>query len=244
MIQLQDIAKIYRAHDGPEVRALSDVSLEIAEGEFVAIVGVSGSGKSTLMNIMGMLDQPTSGSYRFDGEEVARLGIDKLARIRNGKLGFVFQSFHLLPRTSALENVELPLVYSDRSDVRGLARRALRAVDLEDRVSHHPGEMSGGQQQRVAIARALVNEPDVIFADEPTGNLDTRSGLEVIGIFQQLNRQGKTIVLVTHDTLIAGHAGRILRIADGRIVADEAVAQPKSAAEALAGMPGETAAAP
>jgi putative ABC transport system ATP-binding protein len=236
VIELLNISKIYQKEGEPEVRALLDVSLIIKEGEFLSIVGVSGSGKSTLMNIMGMLDQPTSGSYIFNGQEVGQLGIDELAKIRNNKIGFVFQSFHLLPRTSALENVELPLVYSDRSDLKDLARRALRAVGLEDRMNHHPGELSGGQQQRVAIARALVNEPDIIFADEPTGNLDSRSGMEVIAIFQELNQQGKTIVLVTHDAIIAEHSHRILRITDGKIVSDEQIQTPKIARDVLAEM--------
>lgn len=220
MIQLSQIEKTYHTSVDSQVRALIGIDLLIQQGEFVAILGASGSGKSTLMNIMGLLDRPTGGSYRFDDREVARLTIDELARIRNRRIGFVFQSFHLLPRTSALENVELPLIYSDRSEFRTLAEKALAAVGLEDRMSHSPSELSGGQQQRVAIARALVNEPDIIFADEPTGNLDSKAGMEIIEIFKSLNRQGKTIVLVTHDEVLARHASRIVRLSDGRLVED------------------------
>lgn len=239
MIQLNNVSKEYRKNESLSVNALQDVSLEIKPGEFLAIVGPSGSGKSTLMNILGMLDVPTEGSYLLDNLEVSGLDIDELAKLRNQKVGFVFQLFHLLPRTSAKENVELPLIYSERSDVKNLALNALKAVGLEDRVNHFPSELSGGEQQRVAIARSLVNDPDIIFADEPTGNLDSRSGLEVISIFQDLNLKGKTIVLVTHDQNIAEHSRRIIRISDGKIVADESVAQPKNAAEELAKLPPE-----
>ena len=239
MIQLHNISKEYRKNEILSVNALQDVSLEIKQGEFVAIVGPSGSGKSTLMNVMGLLDVPTNGSYLLDNSEVSGLDIDKLAKLRNQKVGFVFQSFHLLPRTSAKENVELPLIYSDRSDVKKLAFSALKAVGLEDRVNHFPSELSGGEQQRVAIARSLVNDPDIIFADEPTGNLDSRSGLEIISIFQALNLRGKTVVLVTHDQNIAEHCRRIIRISDGKIVADEAVAQPKNASVELSKLPPE-----
>jgi ABC-type lipoprotein export system ATPase subunit len=239
MIQLQGIHKIYHTSSDTQVAALVDVSLEIRAGEFVAIVGASGSGKSTLMNLMGLLDQPTRGSYRLDQQEVGQLTIDELASIRNQRIGFVFQAFHLLPRTSALENVELPLIYSSSSDLRGPARKALAAVGLQDRLNHFPGELSGGQQQRVAIARALVNEPDVIFADEPTGNLDSRAGLEIIAIFQDLNRQHKTIVLVTHDEDLAQHAQRIIRLSDGRVVEDVPVTTPKDASAYLASLPTE-----
>lgn len=233
MIQLHNISKEYRKNEDLSVNALLDVSLEIKQGEFVAIVGPSGSGKSTLMNILGLLDVPTKGSYLLENSEVSGLDIDELAKLRNQKLGFVFQSFHLLPRTSAKENVELPLIYSDRSDVKNLASNALKAVGLEDRVNHFTGELSGGEQQRVAIARSLVNDPDIIFADEPTGNLDSRSGLEIISIFQDLNLKGKTIVLVTHDRNIAEHARRIIRISDGQIVADESIEKPRIAAAEL-----------
>ena len=230
MIQLRNISKEFRKNENVSVKALQDVTLDIQPGEFVAIVGPSGSGKSTLMNIMGLLDVPTEGTYLLDTKEVSGLDIDALAKLRNQKVGFVFQSFHLLARTSARENVELPLIYSDRSDIKSLAANALKAVGLGDRMSHFPSELSGGEQQRVAIARSLVNEPDIIFADEPTGNLDTRSGLEIISIFQDLNEKGKTIVLVTHDQNIAEHCRRIVRISDGKIQSDESVTQPKKAA--------------
>jgi len=239
MIRLQNISKEYRKNERILVNALQDVSLEIKPGEFVAIVGPSGSGKSTLMNILGLLDVPTKGSYLLENSEVSGLDIDELAKLRNEKVGFVFQSFHLLPRTSAKENVELPLIYSDRSDVKNLAFSALKAVGLEDRVNHFPSELSGGEQQRVAIARSLVNDPDIIFADEPTGNLDSRSGLEIISIFQDLNLKGKTLVLVTHDQNIAEHCRRIIRISDGQIVADESIEQPKIAAVELTKLPSE-----
>jgi ABC-type lipoprotein export system ATPase subunit len=237
MIALHNLDKVYRTAANHEVRALDGIELEVAEGEFLAIVGASGSGKSTLMNIMGLLDQPTRGSYQFAGREVSGLSIDELAKLRNECFGFVFQSFHLLPRTSAVENVELPLIYSDRSDMQALAKRALAAVGLEDRMTHHASELSGGQQQRVAIARALVNEPRVILADEPTGNLDSRSGVEIIEIFQRLNREGRTVVLVTHDETLARYAHRIVRLSDGRIVEDAEVAGPKDAVAELATAP-------
>lgn len=233
MIQLRNIGKEYCKNESVTVKALRDVTLDIKPGEFVAISGPSGSGKSTLMNIMGLLDIPTEGSYLLDTREVSGLDIDALAKLRNQKVGFVFQTFHLLARTSAKENVELPLIYSDRSDIKNLALKSLEAVGLGDRVNHFPSELSGGEQQRVAIARSLVNDPDIIFADEPTGNLDSQSGLEIISIFQDLNEKGKTIVLVTHDQNIAEHCRRIVRISDGMIKADESVAQPKKAAEEL-----------
>ena len=236
MIQLQKVTKIYRKNESVAVQALQDVSLNIQPGEFVAIIGSSGSGKSTLMNIIGLLDRPTGGSYFLDDRDVRGFGIDELARIRNQKFGFVFQSFHLLARTSALENVELPLIYSDRSDLAGLAKKALKVVGLGDRAHHDPSELSGGEQQRVAIARALVNDPEIILADEPTGNLDFRSGLEIISIFQELSKSGRTIVLITHDQNIAEHARRIIRIADGKIANDEQVNQPKDAAKELASL--------
>jgi ABC-type lipoprotein export system ATPase subunit len=227
MIQLNGIEKIYERSEGTPVMALAEIDLSIRSGEFVSIVGASGSGKSTLMNIMGLLDQPTSGSYRFDQREVGQFTVDELAKIRNERIGFVFQSFHLLPRTSALENVELPLIYSNRTEFRNLAENALRAVGLEDRSNHFPSELSGGQQQRVAIARALVNEPDILFADEPTGNLDSESGREIIEIFRHLHGQGKTIILVTHDEGLARNATRIVRLSDGRMVEDRAVEHPQ-----------------
>ena len=231
MIELNGISKTYRRPTGETVDALMDVSLEIEGGEFVAIVGSSGSGKSTLMNILGLLDVPSAGSYRLSGREAAGLSPAAQAQWRNKRIGFVFQTFHLLPRTSALENVELPLLYSERDHIRGLGRNALEMVGLGDRMYHRPSELSGGQQQRVAIARALVNEPDLLLADEPTGNLDRRSATEVIAIFQELNRAGRTIVLVTHDADVANHCRRIARIERGRIVSDETVAMPLTALE-------------
>jgi putative ABC transport system ATP-binding protein len=221
MIELREISKTYKRPTGEPVVALSNISLHIERGEFVAIVGASGSGKSTLMNILGLLDLPTAGRYSWDGQDVTTLSLNRQAEMRNKKIGFVFQAFHLLPRTTALENVELPLLYSDRRSIKDLSRRALEAVNLADRIHHRPSELSGGQQQRVAIARALVNEPDLLLADEPTGNLDRASALEVISIFQTLNHQGRTIVLITHDQEIAGFAGRIVRLERGRMVGDE-----------------------
>jgi len=236
MIELEKVSKVYRKGDAAEVAAVQDVTLKIERGAFAAIMGPSGSGKSSLMNIIGCLDRPTSGRYVLDDREVSRMSDDELARIRNEKLGFVFQTFHLLPRTTALENVELPLVYSDRGNIREAARKALEAVGLEDRMDHRPGELSGGQQQRVAIARALVNDPEVVLADEPTGNLDTRSSYEIMAILQRLNRNGKIVVLVTHEEDIAQHARRIVRVADGRIAGDEAVRAPRDARTELARM--------
>ena len=231
MIELNGISRIYARPNGEPVRALDDVSLRIDRGEFLAIVGASGSGKSTLMNVLGLLDRPDEGRYVLCGEDVAGLEVNDEARIRNKKIGFVFQSFHLLPRTTALENVELPLLYSDRESFDGLGRRALEAVGLADRMDHTPSELSGGQQQRVAIARALVNDPDLLLADEPTGNLDASSAREIMAIFQSLNAAGRTIVFVTHDADLAAHCGRVARIDAGRIVADERLATPRGAVE-------------
>ncbi len=237
MIELKQVNKTYRK-DAEEVRALADVSLKVEAGEFVAVVGPSGSGKSTLMNVLGLLDRPDSGSYRLDEGEVEAFTPDELARLRNEKIGFVFQTFHLLPKTTALENVELPLIYSSRRDISGLGAQALERVGLKERAKHLPSELSGGQQQRVAIARALVNDPELILADEPTGNLDTRAGLEVLAIFQELNRQGKTVVLITHDAAVAAMARRVVEIVDGRIVSDAPVVETKDAARELAGWTG------
>jgi len=217
MIELNGITKTYPRPGGGTVEALNEVSMRIDRGEFVAIVGTSGSGKSTLMSILGLLDQPTSGQYRFGGQDVSSLSTAEQARFRNARVGFVFQSFHLLPRTTALENVELPLLYSDAADIDGRGTKALELVGLGDRMHHTPSELSGGQQQRVAIARALVNEPDLLLADEPTGNLDARSALEVMSIFRDLNAQGRTIVMVTHDMAMAENAKRIVRIENGEL---------------------------
>lgn len=231
-IELDGVNKTYRK-DADEVRALVDVSLRVDPGEFVAVVGPSGSGKSTLMNVIGLLDRSDSGAYQLDGKEVADCSPDELALLRNEKIGFVFQSFHLLAKTTALENVELPLIYCSRSDISGLGARALERVGLKDRAKHLPGELSGGEQQRVAIARALVNDPELILADEPTGNLDTKSGLEILAIFQELNQQGKTVVLITHDSAVAAMANRVLEIVDGRIVSDKPLDAPKDARREL-----------
>jgi ABC-type lipoprotein export system ATPase subunit len=220
MIRLDSIEKTYRRPDGETVRALDGVSLEIDRGELLALVGSSGSGKSTLMNVMGLLDEPDAGTYRLDGVDVAGLDPGGQARLRNEKIGFVFQAFHLLPRVSALENVELPLLYSQRTAIDGLGLRALEAVGLADRARHTPGELSGGQQQRVAIARALVNDPDLLLADEPTGNLDARAAGEIMEIFRTLNASGRTIVVVTHDAAIAAHCNRAVRIEGGRLASD------------------------
>ena len=226
MIELEGIGKAYTRATGETVRALDDVSLRIERGEFLAIIGASGSGKSTLMNVLGLLDEPTDGRYRFEGQDVTALGVSGQARFRNRRLGFVFQAFHLLARASALENVELPLLYSDRASIDGLGARALDAVGLADRTRHTPSELSGGQQQRVAIARALVNEPDLLLADEPTGNLDAQAAAEIMRIFQSLNRAGRTIVVVTHDPTMAAYARRIIRLEGGRVAADELVSTP------------------
>ena len=222
VIQTEALTKIYRMGE-TKVHALQGVDLAIRAGEFVAVMGTSGSGKSTLMNIVGCLDYPTSGDYFLDGVHINRLTADQLADIRNQKIGFVFQTFNLLPRTSALENVELPLLY-DRSNrignPRGRAIEALERVGLGDRLHHEPNQMSGGQQQRVAIARALVNQPSLILADEPTGNLDSRTSIDVISLFQELNDQGITVVLVTHEPDIASYTRRIVTMRDGRILED------------------------
>jgi putative ABC transport system ATP-binding protein len=222
MIELKDITKTYLKNGGMEVKVLQGVSLKIEKGEYVAIMAPSGMGKSTLMNIIGCLDRPSGGEYKLDGIAVDKMDDDNLSAVRNKKIGFVFQQFHLLPRTTALENVQLPLIYStEETDMNALARTALEEVGLGDRVNHVPSELSGGQQQRVAIARSLVNDPSILLADEPTGNLDTASSAEVMAIFDKLHKDGRTIVMVTHSDEIAGRADRIIRMRDGKIVKDE-----------------------
>ncbi|MGW8266101.1 MAG: ABC transporter ATP-binding protein [Longimicrobiales bacterium] len=225
IIQARNLTRVYRM-GSTGVRALRGVDLTVEPGEMIAIMGASGSGKSTLMNILGCLDRPTGGTYVLDGARVDSLTKNQLADVRNQKLGFVFQGFNLLPRTTALENVELPLLY-DRTgrklDTRAMAARALERVGLGNRMDHEPSEMSGGQQQRVAIARALVTEPAVILADEPTGNLDSRTSLEIMSLFQQLNQEGTTVLLVTHEPDIAAYARRIVELRDGVVVRDEPV---------------------
>jgi putative ABC transport system ATP-binding protein len=218
LIDIRDITKVYEMGQ-EQVHALSGVTLGVARGEYVAVMGPSGSGKSTLMNLIGCLDTPTSGSYVLNGREVARMTDDELAAIRNQEIGFVFQTFNLLPRTNALQQVELPLVYSGlpRRERRERAVQALEAVGLADRMSHQPNELSGGQRQRVAVARALINNPSILLADEPTGNLDSQTGGEIMSLFEQLNARGNTIVLVTHEEDIASHARRIVRLRDGKV---------------------------
>lgn len=231
LIELRDVTKVYRMGE-IEVHALRGVSLEVRRGEMIAIMGPSGSGKSTLMNIMGALDVPTTGTYLLDGQDVSRMSEDRLANIRNRKIGFVFQTFNLLSRMSALANVELPLIYAGVGNGRKRCIAALELVGLGDRLHHRPNELSGGQQQRVAIARALVNEPSLILADEPTGNLDSKSGEEVMRAFQELNeKRGITVVFVTHEPDIAVHTRRIVRLQDGHIVSDTPVLNPRRAGE-------------
>jgi putative ABC transport system ATP-binding protein len=233
VIRAEDLVRVYQMGE-VEVRALDGVTLSIGIGEFVAVMGPSGSGKSTFMNIVGCLDRPTSGRYFLDGVDVSCLDRDDRAEIRNSKIGFVFQSFNLLPRTSALDNVELPLIYSTggltAKNREARARRCLADVGLSGREDHHPSQLSGGQQQRVAIARALINEPKLMLADEPTGNLDTKTSEEVMGVFQRLNDDGKTVLVITHETDISEYARRIVVFRDGRIVEDRPVARRRQAA--------------
>jgi len=221
LIEIQDVHKVYDMGDD-KVRALDGVSLVIQEGEYVAIMGPSGSGKSTLMNLIGCLDTPTAGSYKLKGTEVAGMTDDELAAIRNGEIGFIFQTFNLLPRSDAVQNVELPLVYAGvpRRERRDRAQEALKSVGLGDRMHHRPNEMSGGQRQRVAVARALVNRPSILMADEPTGNLDSKTGEEIMNLMDQLHAQGRTIILVTHEEDLALRAARVVRLRDGRVLSD------------------------
>ena len=236
LVRLIDVHKVYRTGE-MEVPAVRGVSIEIKRGEFVALMGASGSGKSTLMNILGCLDRPTTGHYILDGADISGLDRDRLADIRNHKIGFVFQNFNLLPRTSARENVELPLVYSSQrlthSELRERADRVLASVGLAGREDHYPSQLSGGQQQRVAIARALINQPEVLLADEPTGNLDSRTSVEVMAIFQQLNERGITVIMVTHEPDIAAYAKRNVMMRDGVILDDHLVSQRSDAASQL-----------
>ncbi len=231
LLELRGITKTYRLGRDVRVPALRGVDLVVERGELVAIMGPSGSGKSTLMNVIGCLDVPDAGTYRLAGTDVGSLSDDRLAALRNRSIGFVFQTFNLLPRLDAVQNVELPLVYGgDGSGRRARALAALEMVGLADRTRHRPSELSGGQQQRVAIARALLNDPDLVLADEPTGNLDSRSSEEILGILQRMNDEGRTIVMVTHEPDIAAHCRRIVRMRDGVVWSDEAVVEPRRAA--------------
>jgi len=237
VIRVADLVKVYRMGD-VEVRALDGVTLSVRPGEFLAVMGSSGSGKSTFMNIVGCLDRPTSGRYFLDGEDVSELSRDARAEIRNAKIGFVFQSFNLLSRTSALENVELPLLYARDSHAADhrveKAREALAMVGLAGREDHYPNQLSGGQQQRVAIARSMINDPAIILADEPTGNLDSRTSEDVMSVFQDLNERGKTVVLITHEPDIAGFARRVVTFRDGRVLSDEGIEQRRAARQRAA----------
>jgi len=230
MIELEGIEKTYVA-GSVETRVLKDVSVRIETGEFVAIMGASGTGKSTLMNVLGCLDKPTAGHYRLEGTDMVNLDDDALSHLRNHKIGFVFQLFHLLDRATALRNVMLPLIYADQypEDAKEWAEKALATVGLSDRMTYRPNQLSGGQQQRVAIARALITNPAILLADEPTGNLDSTSGAEVMAIFQRLHRDGRTIILVTHDRAVAEHANRVIVLKDGMVAEDQPVAQPRDA---------------
>jgi putative ABC transport system ATP-binding protein len=232
VIEVQDVERVYRLGEDVEVRALAGVSLRIARGEFVAIMGSSGSGKSTLMHILGCLDAPTAGRYLLDGVDVRDIAEDDLADLRNRKIGFVFQSFNLVARTTALANVELPLAYAGlgRRERRARAIAALAAVGMEDRLHHLPSELSGGQQQRAAVARAIVTDPAIVLADEPTGNLDSRSTEEILAVFARLNAEGRTVVLITHEGDVAARARRIVRLGDGRVLSDEPAGSREEAA--------------
>jgi putative ABC transport system ATP-binding protein len=233
LLEIKNLTKTYET-DGVKTEALKEATFVVDQGEFIAIMGPSGSGKSTLMQILGLLDRSTSGEYKLAGEDVTTLTDDELALLRNERIGFVFQSFNLLPRTSVFENVELPLLYADKipGDLTTRVDDALKAVSMDHRRDYFSNQLSGGEKQRVAIARALVNNPDIIFADEPTGNLDSKSGLQVMKILQKLNAEGKTIILVTHETATAEHASRILRMLDGTLVSDEKVTQRRNALDA------------
>jgi putative ABC transport system ATP-binding protein len=241
VISIRNLIKTYTLGD-TEVKALAGVSFDVDAGEFLAVTGPSGSGKSTLMHILGCLDRPTSGQYVLDGHDVSKMSGDELAAVRQTKIGFVFQGFNLLARTSALDNVELPLLYGSTAipavERRARAMEALTAVGLDERADHHPNQLSGGQQQRVAIARALINRPSILLADEPTGNLDTRTSLEVMDLFQQLNRtRGITVLLITHEMDIAEHATRIMSFRDGQVLADRPVTNRRLAAEEMLNQP-------
>ncbi|PKM88808.1 macrolide ABC transporter ATP-binding protein [Candidatus Falkowbacteria bacterium HGW-Falkowbacteria-2] len=233
LIELKNLKKTYVSGD-LETPVLKDVNFEIKKGEFVAIMGPSGSGKSTLMHILGLLERPTDGTYRFAGKDINTLNDEQLAHMRNQEIGFVFQAFNLLARTSVIDNVKLPLIYSqDKKHMERRAKKVLESVGLGHRLSYFTNQISGGEKQRVAIARALVNEPAVIFADEPTGNLDSKSGVQVMEILQSLNKEGKTIILVTHETFTAEHAQRIIRVHDGNIVGDEIVTKQRIASDGV-----------